>query len=125
MTDCLRKIILVSLLSWAAAACAEPFSMKGLLAAQDSGKPVLVEVYADWCPTCARQKPVISELMRQKEFSGYRLLTVDFDTQKDALRNLRVQQQSTLLVFSGKHEQGRLVGETDRGRIAALLRKGL
>ena len=46
---------------------AAPFDSRSFEAAQASGKPVLVEVHADWCPVCAGQKPVIGELLSRPE----------------------------------------------------------
>lgn len=92
-------------------------------AAQAQGKPILVEVHAPWCPTCAKQRPILSELQRSADFSDLVVFNVDFDSQKDALRALNVQQQSTLIVFSGKTERGRSTGVTDPAEIKALLQR--
>ena len=43
---------------------------------------------------------------------------VDFDT------TIRVQYQSTLIVFKGTKEVGRSTGDTDAARIRALVAKG-
>ena len=53
------------------------------------------------------------------------VFTVDFDSQKDLLRKLNVQKQSTLIVFKGKKEVGRSTGDTNPGRIEALLNKSI
>ena len=37
----------------------QPFSLGALKAAQAAGKPVLVDAFAPWCPTCRVQKPVV------------------------------------------------------------------
>lgn len=94
-------------------------------AAVATGKPVLVEVTAPWCPTCKAQKPILSSLSAKKEFAGFTVFEVDFDSQKDALRKLNVQQQSTLIVFKGKAEAGRSTGDTNPASIEALLKKGI
>ena len=99
------------------------FDAQAFAALQASGKPILVDVRADWCPTCKRQAPIISSLLASPEFRDYAVVAVDFDSQRDALRQFRVTQQSTLIVFKGKDEKGRSTGVTDRDDIAALLRK--
>lgn len=53
------------------------------------------------------------------------LCVVDFDTQKKVLKAFGVMYQSTLIVFKGGKEAARVTGETDRDRIAKLLRKAL
>ncbi len=53
------------------------------------------------------------------------MLTVDFDKQKDALKLLNVQRQSTLIVFKGAKELGRSTGDTSRDGLSALLNKAL
>ena len=104
---------------------ASPFDASAFEAAQAAGRPVLVEVHADWCPVCTKQKPIIGELLSRPEFRAYSSFTVDFDGQKTALKRLGVQKQSTLIVYKGKREMGRSVGETDRQKIHALLEKAL
>jgi thiol-disulfide isomerase/thioredoxin len=93
--------------------------------ARMSGKPVLVEVTAPWCPTCKAQKPILSELKAQPRFKDLTVFEVDFDSQKDALRTLGVQKQSTLIVYKGGQEVGRSTGETSKAAIEGLLAKAL
>ena len=109
----------------AAAAGTESFTQVAFEAAQRAGKPILIDVTAPWCPTCRAQAPVLKELTSKPKFKNLQVFTVDFDSQKDALHLLRVQQQSTLIVFQGETEAGRSVGDTDKASIEALLSKGL
>lgn len=116
------------LLSAAAAgafASKAPFDARAFAAAQASGKPVLIEVSAPWCPVCKAQKPILSSLGAKPEFAGMAMFEVDFDSQKDALRTLGVQKQSTLVVFKGRTETGRSTGDTNPASIEALLKKAI
>lgn len=101
------------------------YSPQALSTAQKSGKPVLVEVTAPWCPTCKAQKAVMAELETTGKYKSYATIEVDFDTQKDALKALNANMQSTLIVFKGDKEMGRLVGDTKKASIEALLAKAL
>jgi thiol-disulfide isomerase/thioredoxin len=109
----------------ALAADERPFDAKAFQAAEEAGKPILVEVHATWCPTCKAQKPILSELTAQPKFKDLEVFRVDFDDQKDVVKGFGVQMQSTLITFHGKTETGRSVGDTDRSSIAALLDKAL
>ena len=101
------------------------FSAATLKEAQKSGKPVLVEVGAPWCPTCKAQQPILGKLLGSDKFKSFVKLDVDFDSQKDDLRVLKVQQQSTLIVYKGGTEVGRSTGDTNPASIEALLAKAL
>ncbi len=94
-------------------------------AAQASGAPVLIEIHASWCPTCKAQTPIIAQLTSQEKFKATKIIRVDFDSQKDAVRKFGANMQSTLIVFKGTAEVGRSVGDTKPESIAALLNKGL
>ncbi len=107
------------------AIAASKYSPEVLAEAQKSGKPVLVDVTAPWCPTCKAQKVVLGELGKQARFKDFVKIEVDFDTQKDALRTLKATTQSTLIVYKGNKEMGRLAGETKKEAIEALLAKAL
>lgn len=102
-------------------AAPQAFTAEAFEAAQAAGRPILIEVTAPWCPTCRAQKPILSDLTTSERFRDFVVLTVDFDSQKDVLRQLRVQMQSTLIVFRGAEEKGRSTGDTNRASIEALL----
>ncbi|MBI4966778.1 MAG: thioredoxin family protein [Rhodospirillales bacterium] len=104
---------------------ATPFDAKMFQSAQESGKTILVDVTASWCPVCAKQQPIIQSLEKDPKFAGVAVMKVDFDTQKDALKSFKVTSQSTLIVFKGKTEIARSTGETDAARIRLQLEKGL
>ncbi len=45
-----------------------PFSAEAFKAAQASGSPILVEIHADWCPTCKAQMPILDKLTANPKF---------------------------------------------------------
>jgi thiol-disulfide isomerase/thioredoxin len=94
-------------------------------AAVESGKPVLVHVTAPWCGECKLQRPIVATLAQEARFDDLSIIDVDFDTQKDALRVLNVQKQSTLILFRGKAEVVRATGITRRDAIESLMNKAL
>jgi thiol-disulfide isomerase/thioredoxin len=116
---------LAAILAGPALAMSTKFTSEGLLAAKASGKPVLVDVSAPWCPVCKAQKAVLAELGKMSKFAGFTTLEVDFDSQKDALKALKADKQSTLIVFKGDKEMGRIVGDARKESIEALLAKAL
>jgi thioredoxin-like negative regulator of GroEL len=106
-------------------AVGEPYTQDKLDALNKSGKPALVFIHAEWCPTCRAQDAVLEKLLPTEEFKAITTLKVDFDTQKPVVKAFGVMYQSTLIVFKGGKEVTRMTGETDHGRIAELLRKAL
>ncbi len=104
---------------------AAPFTQAAFEAAQAAGKAVIIEVTAPWCPTCKAQAPIINSLMARPEMKGVMLLKVDFDSQKDILRTLRVAQQSTLIAFKGKTETSRSIGDTTPAGIEKLFKSAM
>jgi|SRR5215472_12146288 len=100
-----------------------PFTEEVFKAAQDSGKTILIEIHADWCPTCKIQLPILDRLSRLPAYSGIERFRVDFDAQKREVMRFKATSQSTLVLFKGKTELARSVGETNEGRIRAMLDK--
>jgi thioredoxin 1 len=107
----------------AQAATVAPFTEQAFKSAQADGQPILVDISATWCPTCAQQKPIIDRLAATPAFAKLVILHVDFDTQKDVVRAMGARTQSTLIVFHGATLKGVSVGDTDPDSIKALLDK--
>lgn len=104
----------------AIAAPIQKYSNAALQAAQRAGKPVLVDVHADWCPTCRRQAPTIEAISRDPAFAKLVILKLDFDAQVAERTALGVRKQSTLIAFNGRNERTRATRIIDPVQIRAL-----
>ena len=113
----------------APAFAAEPsfgtYSPAAFDAAKNAGRPILIAIHASWCPTCKIQRVILNDLIKKPEFANLVVLRVDFDEQKSAVTGFGADSQSTLIVFKGKDETGRSVGDTSGTRIEALLRSAI
>ncbi|MEM7399545.1 MAG: thioredoxin family protein [Pseudomonadota bacterium] len=116
-------LVAVFLIASAPATAAEvqPYSPAALAEAQSAGKPILVDVYAEWCSTCKAQKPILAELTENPKYNGLLVLRADFDKDKEDLKALNVRSQSTLIVFKGNDELVRSVGSTNPMAIEGML----
>jgi len=101
------------------------YEPKAFARALEEGRPVLVHVTAPRCGECRAQKPIVAALADTPAFKGLTIVDVDYDTQKDVLRELKVQKQSTLVVFRNRIEAARAVGITRPQAIESLMRKAL
>lgn len=109
----------------AAAQISTPFTVEAFEAAQKEGKPILVEIFAAWCPVCRVQRPIVEDLVLSDRFKDVVYFEIDFDRQKDVLRRFNAQKQSTLIMFKGAAEVGRSIGDTDRASIETLMAKAV
>lgn len=101
------------------------FTKEAFEAAQNAGKPILVDVWASWCPVCKAQQSILKQLGEMPKFKDVVILSMDFDVQKDALRFFGARQQSTLIAFRGRTEVARSVGDTNPASVEALISKSL
>lgn len=99
-----------------------PYTKKDFLNAQKQGKHIVIDVWKLGCPTCKAQKPTL-EKAREK-FPNAIFMKVDFDKQKNIVQKFNVIKQSTIIVFKGKEETGRVLGETDESKLLALIQTG-
>lgn len=112
--------ILAFTIAPAAAKPIQPFSTAALRAAQAKGDPVLVDVFAPWCPTCRAQAPTIDAIAASPAYGKLTILRLDFDHQLAEKKVLGVNQQSTLIIFKGAKEVGRTLGVTQPDQIRAF-----
>ena len=89
------------------------------------GKPIIVDFYADWCPTCKAQKPSVQALAADPKFKDVTVFTADYDKEKELKKELRVSSQSTFIVFKDGKEVARSTGQTKKYDIAATFAKAL
>ena len=80
----------------------EPFSEERFEALQSKDALVLIDVWAPWCPTCARQREILADFQDAHPEVDFTILEVDFDDDKDLVRKFRAPRQSTLALYRGE-----------------------
>ncbi|MEX0681566.1 MAG: thioredoxin family protein [Balneolales bacterium] len=103
----------------------EPFTEERFKELQEAGEVILVDVFADWCPTCARQQEILEQYRQDHPEKTFHIMEVNFDNNKEWVRHFRAPRQSTLLLFSGEEQYWFSVAETDPDVIAAELDKAI
>jgi thiol-disulfide isomerase/thioredoxin len=111
--------------SIASSAAEVPFDQAQFDAALAAGKPVVVDFSAGWCPVCRAQKPVLSAILQTPEMANLTLFVANFDTEKTLKKALRINQQSTLVVFKNGKEVTRSTGQTQQEPLRVVLAQAL
>ena len=93
--------------------------------AQQAGRTIVVDVSASWCPTCRAQAPTLEAMATEPALADAVLFKVDFDVEKDFLRQHNIPRQSTILVFNGATETARSIAETDPQRLRDAILAGV
>ena len=117
-----------AILCWSTAAIAGgalPFDADAFKEATKAGKPVLVEIHADWCAECKAQNIVLTKLTQEPAFRNVVRFRVDYDRQKELVNFFKARKQSTLVLYKGDAEITRLVGETNERKIRQMVDKAM
>ena len=89
------------------------------------GKTVFLDFSATWCGTCKAQERVIDALRAENPAydAGISFVRVDWDDFGDGTlsKSLNIPRRSVLVVLRGEKELGRVVAQTGRDEIKALL----
>ncbi len=129
-TRSLRKTIPLALITLALSAPSataaqapdkEPFTEQRFETLQEQGAYVLLDVFADWCPTCAAQQEVLAAFQEEHPDAPLHILSIDFDDRKDLVRHFGAPRQSTLILFHGTERVWFSVAETRRDVIFEAL----
>ena len=68
---------------------------------------------------------MVEQLSKDPTFASVTVLIVDFDKDKEALKELKIADRSTLVAYKGKTEKKRSSFVTDPGEIRALFESAL
>lgn len=89
-----------------------PFTEARFDSLQAAGELILVDIWADWCPTCAKQEKVLANYHKMYPDSPIHFLKVDFDSQKEWVKKFKAPRQSTFILFRGEEQLWFSVAET-------------
>jgi thioredoxin 1 len=82
--------------------------------------PILIDVYADWCPPCRRIAPLIEELAVELEGKAI-VAKLDSEVNPNLIARLGINSLPTFLVFNEGSELHRMVGIQPRETLLARL----
>lgn len=88
------------------------FTMERFEKLQDQGALILIDIYADWCPTCKKQQEILANFREQHPKVELYTLTVNFDKQKKWVKHFNAPRQSTFILFRGTQKVWFSVAET-------------
>ncbi|MEM9580285.1 MAG: thioredoxin family protein [Pseudomonadota bacterium] len=90
-----------------------------------AGDTVFLDFKASWCSTCRAQERTLTAL--KKDNAAYEqkitFINVDWDDfgGSDLVKRLNIPRRSTLVVLKGNKELGRIVADTSKSNIKALM----
>ena len=90
-----------------------------------AGDTVFLDFKASWCSTCAAQERVINALKSENPDYAARItfINVDWDDygKSDLVKRMNIPRRSTLVALKGDQELGRIVAQTGKSEIKALM----
>ena len=86
---------------------------------KNSGKPVLIDFYADWCGPCRMLAPMIEEI--DKETDGVIIGKINVDDEPALAQEYSVMSIPTLVVLKDGKETRRSMGVRPKAQLLALL----
>jgi len=99
------------------------FSLLSLENAKSTGKTVVINSYEPWCWSCRKQDKVL--LTAKEQFKDVVFLTYQQGKNKDIAEALNVSVRTTIVVFKGKKEVARIIGQTGKEEIYSAIKKGI
>ncbi|RYY47233.1 MAG: thioredoxin [Sphingomonadales bacterium] len=89
-----------------------------------SGKPVLVDFWAEWCGPCRMIAPALEELASEMG-DQVQIVKVDIDANPDAPTKYGVRGIPTMILFKDGAEAAKQVGALPKGQIKQWLESQL
>jgi thioredoxin 1 len=90
----------------------------------ESGEPVLVDFYADWCGPCKMMSPIIAELAPEYE-GKLKFVKLDTDANPGVSSALQIQSIPTFMIFKGNTVYAIVPGAMHRQDFQSWIDEGL
>ena len=94
----------------------KPYSEDTFNTLMANNAPVMIDVHATWCGTCKKQGKIIDAYMTDMPDNNLTVLQVDFDDQKNIVKQFKAT-KSTFVLFSNGKEIDRAIAQTDQGEL--------
>ena len=91
--------------------------------AKTSGKTIVVNSYEIWCGTCSKQTKILDQA--EKEFKDIIFLSYEQSKNKNIAKKLGIKHWTTIVVYKGKNEVFRIIGQTNKEKIYSAIKKGI
>ena len=122
----MKKILIILFITFSFSANAvekkTTFSKDLFDKAQSDGKVVVVSSWIKYCSSCASQMKVLNKA--KNDFENIEYFTFEV-TNREIADLLKVQYQTTLLIFKNNKEVYRSIGETSREEIYKALKSSI
>ncbi|MFU8784689.1 thioredoxin domain-containing protein [Aliidiomarina sp.] len=102
----------------------QEFTEAAFKQAQAENKAILIDVWAEWCPTCRRQQDRLNDYFVENPDSEIVVFVVDYDSQKEWVSYFKAPRQSTLILYHGEEQIWFSVAQTNKTPIFAALELG-
>ena len=83
-----------------------------------SDKPVLIDLWAEWCGPCRMVSPIVEEIAEERA-DGLKVMKLNVDENPDTARRYQVMSIPTLLFIKDGQEVKRVVGAKGKGQLLA------
>ena len=103
----------------------EAFTEARFVELQAAGEFILIDIFATWCPTCAKQQKVLDAFRESHPDARLHMLQIDFDEQKEWVMHFKAPRQSTLILYKGEQQLWFSVAETNQKKIFEALNTAL
>ncbi len=103
------------------------YSAAAVTEAQSNGKYVLLFFYADWCPTCKVQDPIMTDLFNSlPEDSNVVAFRTDYDTEKELKKQYSITLQHSFVLLAPNGEVlTTFVGQNTQNQLLEIIEEYL